>query len=257
MAIKAEILEKSRLGRVLVGRNLISEDQLRLALDAHQESGKRLGEIIIERGWISERDLNRALKQQKRTRYAAAMVAMVVTPLQPMWAVAAGSTAVAVPVPKSAASQMMRGGLQPLDDAEMAAVGGQGLGEDLSRLYAVVDAYDQLDPRTGKLQSESEEGERELFDGIKVIGAMSKVFFPLMNVIDAEIEMEGVYYDPSRVKPLLAEDGKGFNVNLPSRIDRLSLVDIRPAGTTGATMGTLHFEGIRFHENTSIVIRPR
>ena len=254
MAVKHEILEKSRLGRVLVARNLITEEQLQSSLAQHYESGERLGEILVARGLVDDRDIRRALKQQKRTRYAAAVVAVVVTPLQPMMALAAGSAGAAAPLPKTAATQSFKSGLQPLDEQEMAQIGGQGFGDDFQQLYALVNAYDQEDIRAGKLQDEEEEV--AALDGVKVLGGMGKVFFPIANVLDAEIEMEGVYYDPSRIKPLVTEDGRGFNVNLPSRIERLSFIDIRPAGSSGATLGSIHMEGIRFHENASLVVRP-
>ena len=30
------------------------------------------------------------------------------------------------------------------------------------------------------------------------MGTLGKIFFPLANVLDAEVEIEGVYFDPSR-----------------------------------------------------------
>ena len=161
-------------------------------------------------------------------------------------------------MPKTASSQAFKGGLQPLDDAELAAVGGQGFNENFRQMYALVDRYDQEDSRAGKLVEgrDRENSEIKLFDGIKVLGTMGRVFFPIANVLDADIEMEGVYYDPSRLKPLITEDGTGFNVNLPSRIERLSFIDIRAAGSQGSSMGSIHLEGIRFTDNVNIVVRP-
>lgn len=253
MAVRQEIIDRSRLGRLLVNRGLLSELQLEQALALQSHEGRRLGEVLIEQGFITERELQRVLKHQQRYRYAAAFVAMAVAPLQPMVAYAA-STASALPVPKTSVSTNWGQGLRALDDAEMAAVDAQGITEDYQQLYASLSGG--LTPNAPRAGQQDGEQELSAFDGVKVLGSLAKIFFPMANLLEAEIEMEGVYYDPSRIKPLIAEDARGFNVNLPTRIERLSFIDIRPAGTSGSSMGTIHLEGIRFKDNTSIVIRP-
>ena len=52
------------LGELLVGRGLVSEEQLREALTAQTGSGKRLGHILVELGLISDRALVEALAEQ-------------------------------------------------------------------------------------------------------------------------------------------------------------------------------------------------
>jgi type IV pilus assembly protein PilB len=52
------------LGELLVGRGLVSEDQLRDALSTQTESGKRLGNILVELGLLNERTLVDVLAQQ-------------------------------------------------------------------------------------------------------------------------------------------------------------------------------------------------
>lgn len=89
MAYKHDILEKSRLGRLLVNRGLISESQLDDALDNLHDSGQRLGEFLVAQGLISEKDLASTLARQKRTRYVAAFFAAVLAPLQPLMATTA------------------------------------------------------------------------------------------------------------------------------------------------------------------------
>ncbi len=56
--------EKVRLGEILVKQNLLSEDQVRAALDEQKKSGRKLGRIFIERGFITEEALSKALARQ-------------------------------------------------------------------------------------------------------------------------------------------------------------------------------------------------
>ncbi len=251
MAVQKQVLDKSRLGRLLVNRGYITEIQLEEALVQQRQENTRLGEVLIERGWITDKELSRTLKHQSRYRYAAAFIAMAVTPLQPMMAMAASTTAQAVPVPQTHSTQQLKSkGLRPLDDTELGAVSAQGLLEDFTQLYAQVEQA-RIDPEYA--ESLEEEGG---IDSIKVLSTLGEVFFPIAGMLDAEVEIEGVRIDPDRVKPLFTGDG-GFNVTLPNRIERVSFKNIRPVGQIGGpTMGTVHLEGIEFSDDASIVIRP-
>ena len=84
MRIRQGFEEKSRLGRLLVGRGYLTEAQLDEGLRVQRESGLRLGEVFIQSGWISEKELSRVLKHQSRYRNAAALVAVVALPFQPL-----------------------------------------------------------------------------------------------------------------------------------------------------------------------------
>ena len=52
------------LGALLVGRGILSEDQLTQALTAQSSRGERLGDVLVEFGLISERELAGALAEQ-------------------------------------------------------------------------------------------------------------------------------------------------------------------------------------------------
>jgi type IV pilus assembly protein PilB len=52
------------LGELLIGRGLVSEEQLREALTTQTGSGKRLGNILVELGLLSERGLVEVLAEQ-------------------------------------------------------------------------------------------------------------------------------------------------------------------------------------------------
>ena len=53
-----------RLGDLLLGISLITEEQLNQALELQKGTGKRLGTVLIENGFISERQLIEALEMQ-------------------------------------------------------------------------------------------------------------------------------------------------------------------------------------------------
>lgn len=86
MHSKTEVIEKSRLGRLLVNRGHISEVQLKEALVGAHAQGLRLGEYLVEQGAISNAVLQQVLKRQKRARKYSAMLALILAPLQPMFA---------------------------------------------------------------------------------------------------------------------------------------------------------------------------
>ncbi|MEO0206559.1 MAG: GspE/PulE family protein, partial [candidate division WOR-3 bacterium] len=54
----------SLVGEMFLKSGLISEDQLKKALDLQKEKHKRLGEILIELGYISLNDLVWILSEQ-------------------------------------------------------------------------------------------------------------------------------------------------------------------------------------------------
>ncbi len=92
MSRNQQVLEKSRLGRLLVNRGYITEEQLNLALLESHATGRRIGEHLVAAGLISEKQLNATLRRQRRTRNVAAFVTMMLAPLQPMMAFGATTT---------------------------------------------------------------------------------------------------------------------------------------------------------------------
>ena len=61
--------EKIRLGEILVQQKLLTEEQLKAAIDEQQKTGRRLGRVCIERGLISEEQISRALARQLGVDY--------------------------------------------------------------------------------------------------------------------------------------------------------------------------------------------
>jgi type IV pilus assembly protein PilB len=56
--------EKKFLGQMLVERELVTEQQLKDALEKQRESGHFLGRILVDLGYIEEKDLKRVLSIQ-------------------------------------------------------------------------------------------------------------------------------------------------------------------------------------------------
>src|SRR4051812_19008432 len=52
------------LGRLLVDKGLLTDEELERALEEQEFSGRRLGEILIERGYLATPTLSRALAEQ-------------------------------------------------------------------------------------------------------------------------------------------------------------------------------------------------
>lgn len=81
--------EKSRLGKILVKRQYISERELTRALVYQSKYEMRIGEALIALDLITPLQLKRALRRQNWARSMAAGVALMVTPFTP--AMAAGN----------------------------------------------------------------------------------------------------------------------------------------------------------------------
>lgn len=56
--------EKIRLGEILLQQKLLSEDQLRTALEQQKRSGRKLGRIFIDGGYVTEEQIGGALARQ-------------------------------------------------------------------------------------------------------------------------------------------------------------------------------------------------
>jgi MSHA biogenesis protein MshE len=61
--------EKVRLGELLVQQKLISEDQLRQALEEQKKSGRKLGRVLIDGKFVTEEGIALALSSQLRLPY--------------------------------------------------------------------------------------------------------------------------------------------------------------------------------------------
>ncbi len=56
--------EKIRLGEILVGQKIISEEQLKLALEEQKRTGRKLGRFFVEQGYVTEEQISEAIAKQ-------------------------------------------------------------------------------------------------------------------------------------------------------------------------------------------------
>jgi MSHA biogenesis protein MshE len=61
--------EKIRLGDTLIAQKIISQEQLRLALEQQKKSGRRLGRILVEQGFANDDQICEAISRQLNIPY--------------------------------------------------------------------------------------------------------------------------------------------------------------------------------------------
>ena len=241
----AQQLEKSRLGRLLVNRGYISDYQLQVALEEQRESGERLGAILLRAGWLSERELQRTLRHQNRYRYAAALTAMVVTPLQPVAALASPTPALPTKVAQTSGQQVGvdGAGMQPLSEGEMGGVVAQGR-----------DAFPAGAVELSVIPESDREAEDQALDALEFT---ARTFLPAMNFLDADVTVTGVEFGPEGPGFTIGQQG-GVSLAMPERIREIRMEGIRVDGAPASrSMGNITMRDIRFSSDSSLTIRSR
>ncbi|MBL8489158.1 MAG: Flp pilus assembly complex ATPase component TadA, partial [Rhodocyclaceae bacterium] len=61
--------EKIRLGDLLIQQSLLTQEQLKLALDEQKRTGRKLGRIFVESGFVTEEEISKALARQLRAPF--------------------------------------------------------------------------------------------------------------------------------------------------------------------------------------------
>jgi len=67
------------LGEVLLGADMITNEQLEKALHLHHKTGLRVGEALVQLGALGEQDILDGLELQKQLRRIAGLQAPVAT----------------------------------------------------------------------------------------------------------------------------------------------------------------------------------
>ncbi|WP_166263669.1 pilus assembly protein PilB [Marinobacter caseinilyticus] len=244
--------EKSCLGRLLVNRGYLTESQLEQGLALQRETGQRLGEVLVQAGWVSEKERDRVLKHQSRYRGAAALVAVVALPFQPLLSFA--STSAPTTERSSDASQLYERegqvGLTPMTDGDMAKISAQGSDAFLDRI-AVVDRM-AMDARNSQARGELLE-DADVLEGLKLV---ADTFSPVLGFLESDVTVSGVHYSKSKLRFELLENG-GLKFALPDRIEAIRMDNIRVQAGQGAPMGNISFHDIRFHPDSSMTISTR
>ncbi|MDI9245269.1 pilus assembly protein PilB [Marinobacter sp. CHS3-4] len=237
--------EKSRLGRLLVNRGYLSESQLDDGLRLQRETGQRLGEVFVQSGWITERELHRVLKHQSRYRHAAALVTMVVLPLQPMVSFASTSQS-SEPAADEAGQMINEGKFTPMTDAEMAGVSGQ---QDSKLFSQFADVRAMPGAAIGEGGSDATDP-----DAIEALKFATNIFVPVLNYLDSELTISGVHYRQDVPRFSIQNDG-GLQLAMPERIEQIRMENIRVG--TSPSMGSITISDVRFSADTSMTIYAR
>ena len=212
-------LEKSLFGQLLVKQNLISEEQLAQAIDQQRKTGQRLGDIFAEWNIITQHHVQEALRKQRNLRLAAAIATALLSPLEAYAIVPIPVTEVALQVPVLEDPH----GLRTMTEEDLDRVSAQGLSEDL----------------TSQLAKHASKG-----SGVEVLGNIAKLLNPILGVLEAEITMRDVVYDPTNAAAVINKDGS-ITLRMPSSIGELNFQDIRVKGSNGGpSFGRIFIHGI-------------
>lgn len=254
------VYENSQIGKLLVDKGIISEQQLTSALESKSVSGRKLGEELIERNIITERQLKKVLRRQSRHRFIFTIIAALAG-AQPSFSLAniEKSTSAATEVQLSE-THYQHIGMQPLGEDDLRAVSGQGLAETaglsseqldiLDRLNidnASVISVEQLEQLNGLGNFNSAEGIRQFLNTAS----------PLSQLFDADITVEGISYDDGDTSPYAINDDGSIELNLPSNINRIEFQNLRVKGASdNQTFGDLIIKDLSLR-NSSIRISVR
>jgi len=208
-------------GQLLVKHKLVTEEQLRSAIEHQRQTGQRLGEIFAEWNLVSQQHVQDILRKQRRVRMAAALLGAVFAPLEAYAAETLAAAPAAITAP--AAVLPREGSMAPLAEGELDAVSAQGLDEDL-----VHQVREQLKQ-----------------NGVEVNGDLAKLVNPVLGVLDADVSMHNVVYAANRATPTVNPDGS-LSLNLPTTIGEINFNNIRVhgAGPGGPSFGSISMRGI-------------
>lgn len=224
--------ERSRLGRLLLEKGIISEEQLNKAIEQQKITGQKLGEVLTGWNLATQRQITGLLRRQRNLRMATAVATALLGPLQ-----AFAASPVPVTQVTSTQSSARSEGLKELSEDEMGDVSAQG---SLSQ--------DQL----LNLAQHSKSG-----DGLEVIKDVAKLLNPVLQMLDSETSMKDVVYDPENAKAVVNKDGS-VTLRLPSSIGELSFRNIRVAGDTeGYSLGSIVIRGIDLRGSSVTILANR
>jgi hypothetical protein len=242
--------EKSQLGQILLGKKLISEDQLDAAIREQGKSGRRLGEILADMKLITEAQVRGAIRRQRNLRIAAALATALLGPLHAYAAVTAA--------PAAAVSTRALGerSLRELSDEELGEIMAQGRDDDALR-----DQARQLDQRlaalTGMAGTHAAQNTAHALPdgGLRVLGELVQVFNPLAMFLSADTTVRDVTYDAANSHAVVNKDGS-ITLRMPSTIGEISFRNIRVGSAPGPSFGSVEIKDIDLR-GTTISVKPR
>jgi len=242
---KNQAVTKSRLGALLVRKNLITQAQLEDALVNQVDTGQKLGEILISNGLVSERQLAKALRQQTRVRHVAATLALLVAPFQPFLAHAQKIEDNSTNLDKvelHVSNENFGFGLEPLDDDELSDISAQGIADDYQRR-----AQNQF-----RDKDDEDAQKQAVLDTVKKLTGSA---LPFGEILDADVTIGEFEFDQTRSQVTMLADG-AIELAMPTRISEISLANIRPKGeTTGPSFGSVSMKNIQFSPGSKMTVR--
>lgn len=235
MQKRHEIQQRSRLGTLLINKGLITRQQLDEALTMQGQSGIRLGEALISKGWLTEKQLDKALRKQSHYRLIAAISAVLLGPLQPFMANANAATDDNLAVAEQTVSERA-GGVQMLSEAALSSVTAQGAMSNYEKLLDIVNT---------DLNSDDDAA-------ITTLESLAGSLLPGTNLLDADMEISGVEYEPGP-RTTINADGS-LDIQMPTRIRQVAFRNVRVTGAEGEHMGDVVLRDISFGPDTTVKI---
>jgi len=232
--------KKSQLGQLLLKKKLISEDQLKRAIDLQKNTGQLLGDIFTELDIVTQRQIQSILRKQRNLRRAAAIVTALLGPMQI-------SAAIAAPVPveqtQTSSPTPQQGSLRMLNEEELAEVVGKGVLDETLSDWLNLKGSANNTLALQNLTNPSFNMNAKQNTGLLILGDLVTVMDPLLALFSAQIAARDVVYNPANAASTVNPDGS-ITLSLPSSIGELSFNNIRVMGSTGPNMGSVEIRGI-------------
>jgi len=185
-------------GQLLVQNHLVTEDQLALAIAQQRNTGQRLGDILTDWHLLTQQNVQEMLRKQRHLRMAAAFIGALLAPLE-FYATEASAA------PATVAAQ-------PVDDAKLHSVTGNGLHGDMAR-----EVRQQLHQ-----------------NGVEVVGDLATLLDPVLGIVESDFTPDMAPVTPGRASAMSNPDGT-ISLSLPFTAGELSVRNVRVQGGSVTT----------------------
>jgi type IV pilus assembly protein PilB len=146
--------KRRRLGDLLVAGSVITEEQLRVALESHKRTGERLGEAIVALGYTTEEAIKQALCSQLNVPFVDLDSLAVERSLAAMVNINYAKKHLVIPVARIGASLTVA-----MDDPTMTHVIEEIRGATQMRVNVVTSTHEKIARAFARLYAEEESGE--------------------------------------------------------------------------------------------------
>jgi hypothetical protein len=254
---------KSKLGQILVGKKLISEQQLNAAISQQNKTGQRLGDILAEWKIVTRHQVQGAVRRQRNLRLAATVATALLGPLHAYAAV----TAAPVTAARALTTERNNGRMENLSDDEMGEIVGQAIPDKALHDHVMVARNHVENQAQNSFRMNMQAAVEQLAmnhnllptaglsrgDGLQVLGDLATLFNPLSRMLNAETTMKDVVYDPANSRATIGKDGS-MTLRLPSTIGEISFRNIRVGNAASApTFGSIDIKNIDLRGTTITV----